>query len=83
MDKIKVLNDLKALEMTKRSIHHLMDQTCLNNPFQNNVNISIDGGKNISVNVDALKEFLEHEMKRTKIKYDDTLKSLIDDEGGF
>lgn len=83
MDKIKVLNELKSLEMKKQHIEEIMDSTILNNPYQSASVITVDGGKNIKVSVTGLKALLSSEVKKTKIEYDDLLKSLIDDEGGF
>ena len=80
MDKIKVLNDLKALEMKQRHIQSIMDD--INNPFEGNPVITVKG-VNVKVGVNGLNAMLQGEMKKTKIEYDDTLKSLIDDEGGF
>jgi hypothetical protein len=82
MDKIKTLNDLKALEMKRKHINDVLNQTFLNNPFQTTTNIMVDGSQNIKVNVQRLRDLLEKELLQAKIDYDDKLKELVDDHTG-
>jgi hypothetical protein len=79
MDKIKVLNDLKALEMKKQHIETLLRNE-FRGAYQLDTSITI-GGKSIKVDVKSLKEFLINQVDNTKIEYDAALKSLINNGG--